>query len=426
MIDPRLLRDQFSRTKELLSTRGLPEDFDKIPALDERRRSLLQQVEEIRARKNRLGPQIAEGKKQGSDVSQLLGELRQSGEQEKEMSRQIEEIEAELTRIQLLVPNVPHDSVPLGTSEEQNRQEKAWGEKPSFSFTPRPHWDLAEELGILNFEAAARLSGARFSLYLGDGARLERALINFMLEHHARRGYLEVVPPFLVREDTMTGSGQLPKFEADLFKTAGEQKLYLIPTAEVPLCNLHVDQILEAADLPLCYTAYTPCFRAEAGSYGRDVRGLIRLHQFNKVELVKITDDESSYEEHEKLTRDAESILEALNLPYRRMTLCSGDMGMAAAKTYDLEVWLPGLDTYREISSCSNTEEFQARRTRTRFRKGPNEKPRYVHMLNGSGLAVGRTFIAILENYQQSDGSIVIPEALRPYMNGQDVIVKRK
>ncbi len=425
MLDLKQLRDDFAGVKKSLSTRNAPPELDKIPALDERRRELIGKAEEIRAQKNKLGPEIANAKKDGRDVSALLASLKESGDREKEFSQELDGIEKEIENIALILPNIPHETVPVGKSETDNRVEKTWGARPTFSFPPKAHWDIAENLGIVDFETAARLSGARFSLYRGDGARLERALINFMLEHHAQRGYTEIIPPLLVKAETMMGSGQLPKFEADLFKTGEfEPKLYLIPTSEVPLCNLHVDEIIDHSRLPFYYTAYTPCFRAEAGSYGRDVRGLIRLHQFNKVELVKITDDETSWDEHEKLTRDAESILEALGLHYRRITLCTGDMGLAAAKTYDLEVWLPGMDAFREISSCSNTGDFQARRTKTRFKKSAADKPRFVHMLNGSGLAVGRTFLAILENYQQADGSVVIPEVLRPFMRGQEVIAK--
>ncbi|MFN8390066.1 MAG: serine--tRNA ligase [Bdellovibrionota bacterium] len=422
MIDSKLLRQDFDGVKERLATRGAPAALDNWRALDESRRRFLQEVEELRSKKNRLGPEIARAKKEGKDVSALTSELRQSSDREKELDQKIQEAEAELQAIEQVIPNLPHESIPIGIGEEQNRVEKEWGKKPTFSFQPKPHWDVGEALGILDFERAAKLSGARFAVLAGQGARLERALINFMLEHHRARGYTEIIPPLLVRRDTMVGSGQLPKFEDQLFKTADfDRQLYLIPTSEVVLCNLHADEILEADRLPIYYTSFTPCFRAEAGSHGRDVRGLIRLHQFNKVELVKITSAETSFEELEKLTADAESILEALGLAYRRVTLSSGDMGIAAAKTYDLEVWLPGLDCYREISSCSNTTDYQARRTKTRYRAEAGGKPQLVHMLNGSGLAVGRTLVAILENYQQADGSVVVPEVLRPYFGG-DVI----
>ena len=423
MIDPKLLRENFNNINERLATRAIPATLNNWPNLDTERRKVIGQLEEIRATKNRLGPEIAKAKKEGGDAAALLAGLKKSGEHEVELTNRLQQIESELLAIELIIPNLPHESVPIGKGESENRLEKEWGKKPTFSFTPKPHWEIGEELGILDFETAAKLSGARFSLYRGVGAKLERALINFMLDTHAKSGYVEILPPLMVREETMQGSGQLPKFELDLFKTGGfEPKLYLIPTSEVALVNLHIDEIIEADKLPLYYTAYTPCFRAEAGSHGRDVRGLIRLHQFNKVELVKITTPETSFEEHEKLTRNAESILEALGLCYRRMTLSSGDMGLCAAKTYDLEVWLPGQGCFREISSCSNTTDFQSRRTKTRYRDPSSGKPHLVHMLNGSGLAVGRTVVAILENYQQADGSVIIPEVLRPYLAGLDRI----
>ena len=423
MIDNKILRESFEETIAKLETRGLPANVKDWPELDKKKRELTLEVEAIRARKNSLGPEIARAKKEGSDASALLSELKESGEREKQINSELDDLKTALSEIELLLPNIPDASVPIGTSEEQDRIEKQWGEKRQFSFQPLPHWEIGEKLNILDFERAAKLSGARFALYRGGGARLERALINFMLDRHREKGYLEVIPPFLVRAETMQGSGQLPKFEEDLFQTPSvDPKLYLIPTSEVALVNMHVDQILAAEDLPLYYTAYTPCFRAEAGSHGRDVRGLIRLHQFNKVELVKVTEEETSYEELESLTEDAESILEQLELPYQRKTLCSGEAGLASAKTYDLEVWLPGQGEYREISSCSNTTDFQSRRTKTRYRKTAKDKPKLAHMLNGSGLAVGRTFLAILENYQQEDGSVTIPQALQPYMNGEEVL----
>lgn len=420
MIDPKFLRQDFALTVERLATRNAPANIEAWPALDESRRALLREVEELRANKNKLGPEIAKVKKSGGDASSLTSELKKSGEREKEIEESLSRIEAELSDIELTIPNLPHESIPIGSSEAENRVEKVWGEKPEFSFTPKPHWEIGEALGILDFERASKLSGARFSLMLGQGAKLERALISFMLDLHTAKGYQEVLPPYMVRREAMVGSGQLPKFEDQAFKTADtERQMYLIPTSEVALCNLHADEILEAAELPIYYTAYSPCFRAEAGSHGRDVRGLIRLHQFNKVELVKLTTAESSFEELEKLTLDAEAVLEALGLCYRRVTLCSGDMGIAAAKTYDLEVWLPGLNAFREISSCSNTTDYQARRNKTRYRAGAGAKAEYVHILNGSGLAVGRTLLAVLENYQQADGSVVVPEVLRPYFGGE-------
>ena len=422
MIDPKLLRSNFDSVKQQLKFRAVPPNFDSWLGLDEKRRALQVELEGLRSNKNKLGPEIAAAKKAGTDVSHLTNDLKTAGERERTIEDELRGLEEEQLGIEYLVPNIPHESVPPGADESANREEKTWGEKRAFSFTPKPHWEVGEALGILDFEGAAKLSGARFNLLRGAGAKLERALINFMLDRHTANGYREIMPPLLVKAETMFGSGQLPKFEDQLFKTADfERQLYLIPTAEVALCNLHVDEILDADQLPLYYTAFTPCFRAEAGSHGRDVRGLIRLHQFHKVELVKMTTPETSFDEHEKMTRDAESILEALNLPYRRVTLSSGDMGLAAAKTYDLEVWLPGQDAYREISSCSNVTDFQSRRTKTRFRREKGGKPELVHMLNGSGLAVGRTMVAILENYQEADGSVVIPDALRPFFGAERI-----
>ncbi len=425
MIDSKLLRDDFQGVVSRLETRGVPENLSQWQNLDSQRRSLLSEAENIRAEKNKLNPEIAKAKKSGEDSSELLADLKKKGEREKQINQQVSEAELKLKEIELIVPNLPDESVPVGKTEADNRVEKTWGEKPEFDFKAKPHWEVGENLGILDFERAAKISGARFSLYRGDGARLERALINFMLEEHRKNGYQEVIPPLLVKEESMTASGQLPKFEEDLFKTEGEEdKRYLIPTSEVALVNIYRDEILEEADLPIYLTAFTPCFRAEAGSHGRDVRGLIRLHQFNKVELVKLVEPEQSFNELEKLTENAEGILEALGLPYQRVTLSSGDMGLAAAKTYDLEVWLPGMEAYREISSCSNTTDYQSRRSKIRYRPAGEKKPKLVHMLNGSGLAVGRTVVAILENYQQKDGSVVVPEVLQPFMGGQGKIVK--
>ena len=425
MIDPKLLRQDFEGVKQKLQFRALPEQFDEWPQLDAKRRDLLGEFEAIRAEKNKLGPEIAKAKKAGTDAAELLAQLKDRGERESALERELAEVNQALSGIELLVPNIPHESVPVGKDEHANVVQKEWGTKPEFSFKPKQHWEIGEALGILDFERGAKLSGSRFTVYRGNGAKLERALIGFMLDRHAKKGYTEIMPPLMVREEAMIGSGQLPKFYDDVFKTADfEPRLFLIPTSEVALCNMHADEILEASQLPIYYTSYTPCFRAEAGSHGRDVRGLIRQHQFNKVELVKATLPEQSFEEHEKMTRDAESILEELGLAYRRVTLSSGDMGMAAAKTSDLEVWLPGMDAYREISSCSNTLDFQSRRNQSRFRRGPKEKPELVHLLNGSGLAVGRTLVAILENYQQEDGSIKIPKALQPFIGGLEQISK--
>ena len=425
MIDSKLLRDDFQGVVSRLETRGVPENLSQWQDLDSQRRSLLSEAENIRAEKNKLNPEIAKAKKSGEDTSELLADLKKKGEREKQINQQVSEAELKLKEIELIVPNLPDGSVPIGKTEADNRVEKTWGEKPEFDFQAKPHWEVGENLGILDFERAAKISGARFCLYRGDGARLERALINFMLEEHRKNGYQEIIPPLLVKEESMTASGQLPKFEEDLFKTEGEEdKRYLIPTSEVALVNIYRDEILEEADLPVYLTAFTPCFRAEAGSHGRDVRGLIRLHQFNKVELVKLVEPEQSFNELEKLTENAEGILEALGLPYQRVTLSRGDMGLAAAKTYDLEVWLPGMEAYREISSCSNTTDYQSRRSKIRYRPAGEKKPKLVHMLNGSGLAVGRTVVAILENYQQKDGSVFIPEVLQPFMGGQEKIVK--
>lgn len=423
MIDPKLLRQEFDSVKQRLATRNAPPELDSWVELDSRRRTIIGEVEEMRSKKNRLGPEIAKAKKEGRDISALQQELKEGSEKERALDTELSAVEQQMLDIELIVPNLPHESVPIGKDEHANRIEKTWGEPRNFSFTPKPHWEIGEELGLLDFERAAKISGARFAIVRGIGARLERAIINFMLDRHREKGYTEILPPLMVRRETMVGSGQLPKFVDQVFKTSEiEPQLFLIPTSEVVLCNLHSDEIVDAAQLPINYTSFTPCFRAEAGSHGRDVRGLIRLHQFNKVELVKLTSAETSFDELEKLTRDAESILEALELPYRRVTLSSGDMGIAAAKTFDLEVWLPGLDCYREISSCSNTTDYQARRTKTRYRAAAGEKPQFVHMLNGSGLAVGRTLVAILENYQEHDGSLTIPQALRPYMGGLEQI----
>jgi seryl-tRNA synthetase len=352
--------------------------------------------------------------------------MKEVSQKMKELDVIVQEKEKALQDFLLMVPNLPHSSVPVGKDAADNVEVRRWGEIPRFDFKPKPHWDIGEELGILDFKTGAKLAGARFTVYLDLGAKLERALINFMLDLHTREhGYHEVFPPFMVNRTTMTGTGQLPKFEEELFKVEGTD-YFLIPTAEVPVTNIHQDEVLEEARLPLYYTAYTACFRKEAGSYGKDVRGLIRQHQFNKVELVKVTRPEDSYDELEKLTSNAEEVLKRLNLPYRVITLCTGDLGFSAAKTYDIEVWLPGQDGYKEISSCSNCEDFQARRAKIRYRISGKSKTEYVHTLNGSGLAVGRTLIAILENYQQADGSVLIPEVLRPYMHGVERIEKPK
>ena len=396
-------------------------------ALDAERRASLQETEQLRHRQRLVGEEIARLGKAKQDASALKAEMKGVSDEIKGLEARLAELESRLRQFLLMVPNLPDDSVPVGPDASANREVRRVGEPPRFAFEPKSHWDLGPELGILDFERAAKVSGARFAVYWDLGARLERALIQFMLELHTReRGYREVIPPYLVTPETMLGTGQLPKFEGDLFKTrAGDRELFLIPTAEVPLTALHRDEILEASQLPLKYVSFTPCFRSEAGSYGKDVRGLIRQHQFHKVELVKLTSAESSMDELESMVADAEEVLKRLGLAYRVVVLSTGDMGFNSAKTYDLEVWLPGQQAYREISSCSNCTDFQARRSNVRYRPEPKGKPRFVHTLNGSGLAVGRTLIAVLENYQRADGSVVVPEALRPYMGGVEEIRAR-
>ena len=423
MLDVRLLRSDYDRVKQALEHRGAPEELiSAFPELDQRRRELLTETERLKNRRNTVSQEVAKIKREGGDAEALIVEMREVGDRIKELDEEVRELEAKIGQITLAIPNIPHESVPVGASEEDNVEIRRHGEPPSFGFEPKSHWEIADRLGILDFESAARATGSRFVFYRGLGARLERALISFMMDLHAdRHGYEEVLPPYIVNRDSLIGTGQLPKFEEDLFKIDGTD-YYLIPTAEVPVTNLYRETILEASDLPKNFVAYSACFRAEAGAAGRDTRGLIRQHQFNKVELVKYVKPEDSYAELEKLTADAEQVLKALGLPYRVLVLCTGDMGFASAKTYDLEVWLPSYGTYREISSCSNFEDFQARRANIRFRREPKGKPEFIHTLNGSGLAVGRTVAAILENYQQEDGSVLIPEALRPYMGGLDAI----
>jgi seryl-tRNA synthetase len=395
-------------------------------ALDGERRALIQETEELRHKQRTVGEEIARRGKAKEDASALKAEMKGVADRIKQGEARLEEVKAGIERFLMVVPNLPDASVPVGKDAADNQEVRRVGEPRAFDFTPKDHTALGSELGILDFERAAKISGARFAVYWGEGARLERALAQFMLDLQVSRGYTEVIPPYLVTAETLTGTGQLPKFEGDLFKTsAGDRDLYLIPTAEVPLTNLHKEEILEAAGLPKNYVAFTPCFRSEAGSYGKDVRGLIRQHQFHKVELVKLTAQESSMAELERMTADAEEVLKRLGLPYRVVVLSTGDMGFSAAKTYDIEVWLPGQQAYREISSCSNCTDFQARRAGLRYRPEPGAKPRFLHTLNGSGLAVGRTFVAVLENYQQQDGSVVVPEALRPHMGGLERIAKR-
>jgi seryl-tRNA synthetase len=425
MLDPALIRDHFDDIRARLETRGggTRDAVERLAALDKERRAVLPTVENLKRDRNQAGEQIAKAKRAGEDASALLEANKARAEEIKGLDASLEAIEAERQQLLLRLPNVPHASVPVGKSAEDNQVVRQHGQPPAFDFEPKPHWELGAALGILDFERAARMSGARFSVLMGAGARLARALIDFMLDLHTREhGYTEVEPPFLVNTAALTGTGNLPKFEQDLFKIGGDWDLFLIPTAEVPLTNLHREEILDGRALPIKYTAYTPCFRSEAGSYGADVRGLIRQHQFDKVELVKFTTPSQSYDELEALTANAEEVLKRLGLAYRTMLLCTGDMGFAAAKTYDIEVWLPSQRTYREISSCSNTEAFQARRANIRFRPDGSGKSEHAHTLNGSGLAIGRTLIAVLENYQQADGSVVIPEALRPYMRGLEVI----
>lgn len=424
MLDAKMIRANPEAVEAALRNRNLSGALDNFLDLDEQRRSLIGQVEEIKKFRNQASQEVGKLKKQGLEPMELMEKVRQVGQEIKELDEQVSLIESGIEKILLNIPNIPHESVPVGEDETSNLEMRRWGEPRKFDFAPLAHWDIGPNLDILDFERAAKLSGARFTVYKGWGARLERAVINFFLDTHtSQHGYQEIFPPFMVNADCMLGTGQLPKFADDMFKIEGRD-MYMVPTAEVPLTNLYREEILEERDLPLYMTAYTACFRAEAGSHGRDTRGIIRQHQFNKVELVKIVAPESSYEELEKLTLDAERVLQLLGLPYRVILLSSGDMGFSSAKTYDLEVWMPSYNEYKEISSCSNCEDFQARRANIRYRPGAKEKIRYVHTLNGSGVAAGRTVAAILENYQQKDGSVVVPEVLRPYMGGLELIEK--
>jgi seryl-tRNA synthetase len=425
MLDPSLVRDRFGFVQERLGHRGgdLERELQRVADLDAARRGLIPRVEEIRRLRKEMSDRIAQARKKGEDAQPLVAESHKLSDQVKTLEEQLERLETERRGLLLQLPNLPHESVPVGKGPDDNVEVRRWGTPRAFDFQPKPHWDLGPALGILDFDRATKISGARFAFLIGAGARLARALIDFMLDLHTREhGYVEVEPPFLVKAAALEGTGNLPKFEGDLFKVAGDWDLFLIPTAEVPLTNLHRDEILDGRRLPLKYVAYTPCFRSEAGSYGADVRGLIRQHQFDKVELVKFAAPDRSYDELEALTADAERVLQRLELPHRTVVLCTGDVGFASAKTYDIEVWLPSQQTYREISSCSNTEAFQARRANIKFRPDGAGKAELVHTLNGSGLAVGRTLIAILENFQERDGSIRIPEVLRPYMRGLEVI----
>ena len=422
MLDIKLLRDHLDEVKARMSTRSIAVDWDQFVSLDRERRDAVANTERLKEKKNRLSGEIGKLKKSGGDASALMREVEELSEAIRSSEGPLADTEARFEQLILTLPNLPHASVKVGKDERDNREVRRWGEPPKFGFAPKNHWDIGEELGILDFARAAKIAGARFAVYRDAGAKLERALINFMLDlHTGENGYKEMLPPALVNRAALVGTGQLPKFEDDLFHVAPGD-YFLIPTAEVPLTNLHRDEMLERDELPIKYVASTPCFRSEAGSYGKDVRGLIRQHQFNKVEMVKLTEPEYSYNELETMVRNAEDVLKRLELPYRVVELCTGDMGFGAAKTYDLEVWLPGQNTYREISSCSNCEEFQARRANIRYRKEKKGRPLFVHTLNGSGLAVGRTLVAVLENYQQEDGSVIIPNALRDYMGGLDRI----
>lgn len=429
MLDLNFVRNNLSLVEQKLRERGLDpaevlKDFHEV---DQQRRQAITEAETIKARRNRASEEIAKLKKSGQDASALVAETKELREQIQERERVAADLESQLQQILAGIPNLPNESVPVGTTAEDNVEIRRWGSPPKLAFAPKAHWELGEQLGVLDLERAAKLSGARFAVYWDLGARLERALANFMLDVHTREhGYTEVLPPYLVNSDSMYGTGQLPKFASDLFRVPhGEKELWLIPTAEVPVTNLFRDEVVDASRLPMSLTAYTPCFRSEAGSYGKDVRGIIRQHQFQKVELVKFCRPEDSYQQLEKLTKDAEQILQKLDLHYRVVALCTADLGFSSAKTYDIEVWLPGQQLFREISSCSNFEAFQARRANIRYRPDGKNKTEFLHTLNGSGLAIGRTWVAIAENYQQPDGSVLIPQALRPYMGAERITAKK-
>ncbi len=429
MLDLNFVRDNLQLVEQKLRQRGMDpaQSLHNFREIDAERRQAITETETLKAQRNRASEEIARLKKEKKDASSQIAETKQLREQIETREQRAQQLDEQLRDILQNLPNVPDDSVPVGSSSDDNVEVRHWGKPRDFSFTPKPHWELGEQLGVLDLERAAKISGARFAVYWDLGAKLERALANFMLDLHTKEhGYTEVLPPFMVNPASMFGTGNLPKFEADLFKVPhGDKSLYLVPTAEVPVTNLFRDEIIDGSRLPISLTAYTPCFRSEAGSYGKDVRGIIRQHQFQKVELVKFTRPDDSYDEHERLTHDAEVVLQKLGLPYRVVVLCTGDMGFSSAKTYDLEVWLPGQQLFREISSCSNFESFQARRANIRYRIEGRGKTDFVHTLNGSGLAIGRTWVAIVENYQEADGSVVIPEALRPYM-GAEKITPRK
>lgn len=421
MLSIKQIRQNEDLVRKSIDNRNADVDLDRILALDEERRENLGELETLRSRRNQASKEVGQIKKSGGDASALLAEVQQVGQRIKEIEAQMKNIEPELDDLLMRVPNIPHESVPVGSTEDDNKVVRTWGEPRKFDFEPLPHWDIGENLDIMDFERAAKIAGSRFVVLKGLGARLERAIIQFMLDLQTREhGYQEILPPFMVNSKAMTGTGQLPKFEEDLFKLR-DTDYYLIPTAEVPVTNLHSGETLSQEQLPIKYAAYTPCFRAEAGAYGKDTRGMIRQHQFDKVELVKFAHPDNSYEELEALTANAEEVLKRLELPYRVVTLCSGDLGFSSAKTYDIEVWLPSQGMYREISSCSNFEDFQARRAGIRFRPNGETGTRLVHTLNGSGLAAGRTLVAVLENYQQADGTVIIPEALRPYMGVEKI-----
>jgi seryl-tRNA synthetase len=429
MLDLNFVRDNLPLVEAKLRQRGMDpaeilKDFQEI---DAQRRKAITEAETTKARRNRASEEIAKLKKSGQDATALISETKELREQIQEREKAAAELESRLQQILAGIPNLQNDSVPVGKSAEDNVEVRRWGTPPKFDFSPKPHWELGEQLGVLDLERAAKISGARFAVYWDLGARMERALANFMLDLHTREhGYIEVLPPYLVNSDSMYGTGQLPKFASDLFRVPhGDKDLWLIPTAEVPVTNLYRDEVLDASRLPVSLTAYTPCFRSEAGSYGKDVRGIIRQHQFQKVELVKFSRPENSYEQLENLTHDAEEVLEKLGLHYRVVSLCTADLSFSSAKTYDIEVWLPGQQLFREISSCSNFESFQARRANIRYRAEGKNKTEFVHTLNGSGLAVGRTWVAIVENYQQADGSVLIPDALRRYMGADRITAKK-
>lgn len=423
MLDAKLVQEKPDFIIQKISVRGLDLDLDEFLSLSQEKKSLLRRIEDLRYELNKTSKLIGQMKKEGKDAADIVADVKTISDEIKDLDDRFRELDARAKDVLLNIPNIPHESVPAGVSSEDNVEVRQFGEKPQFSFDIEPHWDIGKRLGILDFERASKLAGSRFAVYLGAGALLERALINFMLDIHTKeRGYREVIPPFISNEASLIGTGNLPKFEEDLFKLQG-QNWYMIPTAEVPLVNLYREEILEGEILPDRFVAYTPCFRSEAGSYGKDIRGLIRQHQFNKVELVSFALPEKSYEELERLTSDAEEVLKRLGLHYRVVLLCGGEMGFAGAKTYDLELWMPHRQKYLEISSCTNCEDFQARRADIRFKRQPKAKPEFVHTLNGSGVALGRTVSAILESYQQEDGSVLIPEALKPYMDGMERII---